>query len=253
MMGRFKKVLMMTLSGFCFFGQTLFVSATAGISIGAMYDVLNSETQSMSKRIYNSGDSTAFVRVELLQIHPGDKNTSQEIPLKEVTGNVLEKNRLIVTPLRLIIPPGGFQAVRILWPGDRTTERYFRIRFIPVAPKADDDFGLDKKALEKHSQEMKAGVNILAGYGSILIVQPDKPVFNSVINADSPKVITIQNNGNTTISLNKIRECKNANTGCGPYSRRFVLPGRTYSMNKKSGYQTNFTLIEGNNQRKFSD
>ena len=42
--------------------------------------VLTPDMQSMTKRIYNTGDSTAFVRVELLEIKPGRKNARCDPP-----------------------------------------------------------------------------------------------------------------------------------------------------------------------------
>lgn len=217
-----------------------------------MYDVLTPGMQSMTKRIYNTGDSTAFVRVELFEIHPGS-NKGEEVPQKELSGTVPERNRLIVTPQRLIIPPAGFQAIRILWPGDRVDERYFRVRFIPVMPENDDGFGLDKAAVSEYRKKnLMAGLNVLTGYGTIVIVQPDKPVFNTIINDTPSDSVTIRNNGNTTVSLDNIRQCKAANTDCGANSREFILPGRVHVMQKRAGYKTNFTLIEGNNRRVLS-
>lgn len=225
-------------------------TATPVIGIGSMYDVLMPDTQNMTKRIYNTGDSTAFVRVEILEVNPGIKNAQEESPQKELSGNSLEKNRLIVTPLRLIIPPGGFQAVRILWPGERDKERYFRVRFTPVMPEESDGFGLSKNAASEYRKTtLRAGLNVLTGYGTIVIVQPGKPVFNTVMDSASAAEVRVRNNGNATISLDNIRQCKSANTDCSTATREFILPGRTYIVKKKAGFKTNFTLIEGNNKR----
>lgn len=242
-------------TGICFLslGMVSSASATPVIGIGSMYDVLMPGTQSMTKRIYNTGDSTAFVRVEILEIHPGNNTDPDEKPQKEVSGKTLEQDRLIVTPQRLIIPPGGFQAVRILWPGSRDTERYFRVRFTPVMPEADDSFGLNKEAASEYRKNtLHAGLNVLTGYGTIVIVQPDKPVFNSEINNLPSGDIIVSNKGNATVSLDNIRQCKSANTDCGAVTREFVLPGKTKTLKKKTGYKTNFTLIEGNNKRALS-
>lgn len=235
------------------FGVIRTANATPVIGIGSMYDVLTPGTQSMTKRIYNTGDSTAFVRVELLEIHPGNTRESVEAPQKELSGTTLEQDRLIVTPQRLIIPPSGFQAVRILWPGSRDKERYFRVRFTPVMPESDDSFGLDKTAAKEYRKNtLQAGLNVLTGYGTIVIIQPDKPVFNSAINDAVAGEITVKNNGNATISLDNIRHCKSANTDCGTVTREFILPGKSKSVDKKSGYKTNFTLIEGSSKRVLS-
>ena len=229
------------------------VTATPVIGIGSMYDVLTPGMQSMTKRIYNSGDSTAFVRVELLEIKPGNEKGKEEAPQKELSGSVPERNRLIVTPQRLIIPPAGFQTVRILWPGERDVERYFRVRFTPVMPETDDNFGLSKIAADEYRKKtLHAGINVLTGYGSIVIVQPEKPHFNTVVDSASPAEIAVKNNGTATVSLDNIRQCKSANTDCGAVSREFILPGRTHVVKRKAGYKTNFTLIEGNNKRALS-
>lgn len=227
--------------------------ATPVIGIGSMYDVVTPGSQSMTKRIYNTGDSTAFVRVEIVEIHLENGKTPQEVPQQEISGTSLEKNRLIVTPQRLIIPPAGFQAVRVLWSGVREKERYFRVRFTPVMPEVEDSFGLSKSDVNEYRKNtLQAGLNVLTGYGTIVIIQPDKPVFNSVIDASSPTSITIKNNGNSTISLDNIRHCKSANTECGTVTREFILPGKVKSLDKKNGYITNFSLIEGSSKRALS-
>lgn len=252
-MNLFKRLLI--LAGTCALTMTAIQSASATpvIGIGSMYDVLVPGTQSMTKRIYNTGDTTAFVRVELLEIHPGNKNGAEEVPQKSLSGTTLEQDRLIVTPQRLIIPPAGFQAVRILWPGTRDKERYFRVRFTPVMPEADGSFGLDKAAADEYRKNtLHAGLNVLTGYGTIVIIQPDKPVFNTVFDDAVGAIISVRNNGNATISLDDIRQCKSANTDCGEVSREFILPGRNITINKKAGYKTNFTLIEGSSKRALS-
>lgn len=223
------------------------ISAAPLIGIGSMYDVLTPGTQSMAKRIYNTGDTTAFVRIELLEISANQKNkTIDEKPVNEISRSTLERDRLIVTPLRMIIPPNGFQSTRILWPGTRDKERYFRVRFIPVLPESGDDFGLNHQEADKYRADtLQAGVNILTGYGTIVIVHPDSPVFNTRVDKTSQGDITVTNDGDATIVLENIRQCKTANTDCGDVTREFILPGRSHFIAGKTGFKTNFTLIEG--------
>lgn len=229
------------------------VIATPIIGIGSMYDVLAPGSQSITKRIYNTGTSTAFVRVDIIDAFPGKESGGKELQQKQFNGNALEKDRLVVTPQRLIIPPAGFQTVRILWPSDRNEEQYFRVRFTPVLPDSGDGFGIDSNAAEKYRNEaLKVGVNVLTGYGTIVIVQPNKPHFNSVVNTNSLGVITVKNNGDTTISLDSIRHCKSVNTDCGETRRQFLLPGRKSEISPKTGFKTNFNLIEGLNSKAMS-
>lgn len=222
------------------------VFAAPEIGIGSMYDVLAPDEQSITKRIYNTGTSTAFVRIDLLEMNP-DKNGNGESTQKEITdNNKLKKNRLIVTPLRMIIPPSGFQSARILWPGDRNKEKYFRVRFTPVMPDANDGFGLDNEAVDKYKKDaLHAGVNILAGYGTIVIVQPNTPVFNTIIDDAHSDFTKIKNNGNATILLKNIRHCRAENTDCDTSSREFIYPGSNTSIPKKSGFITQLTIEEG--------
>lgn len=240
------------LTGGCVLGALLStaVSATPVLGIGSMYDVITLDAQSMTKRIYNTGTSTAFSRVDVLEIDPTNMKGNAETPQKEIIADNINKNRLIVTPSRLIIPPGGFQSVRIIWPGDRKVEKYFRVRFTPVVPQANDSFGLDQKAVSEYRKNsLKAGVNVLTGYGTIVIVQPEKPVFNSIFDQSKKGVITVRNNGNTTISLDNIRQCKSAKTDCGNSNREFIIPGKSKALNVQPGYQIYFTLIEGGNKK----
>lgn len=227
--------------------------ATPSIGIGSMYDILVPGKQALTKRIYNTGTSTAFVRVDLLEIHPQKTAKALEVPVKDIAGNALVKNRLIVTPLRMIIPPSGFQTVRIIWPGDRTAERYYRVRFTPVMPETGDGFGLSNKEISEYrNKALSAGLNVMAGYGTLVMIQPAKPVFNTQFLTASSDSITVKNQGNATIALENIRHCKVANTDCGSASREFILPGRSKNINKKKDFSTNFTLIEGEKQKKLS-
>ncbi|XTZ38138.1 hypothetical protein ACQYRI_19780 [Salmonella enterica] len=226
--------------------------ATPSIGIGSMYDFLAPDKQAMTKRIYNTGTSTAFVRVELLEIFPDKKGKEVESPVVETDGRELIKDRLIVTPLRMIIAPSGFQTVRFIWPGDRKVEKYYRVRFTPVMPEVDDSFGLNSHEVEAYRKKtLNAGLNILAGYGTLVMVQPEHAVFNTKIQPTASGPISVKNNGNTTIALENIRCCKKVDTDCSGASRQFVLPGRTKKIETQKGLKTLFTLIEGYNKKEF--
>jgi len=109
--------------------------ASPAIGIGSMYDLLMPGENNLVKKVYNSGDSTAFVRVDILEIRLDGQGGEQELVPQKMDGDALNKNRLIATPQRMIIPPSEFQSVRLLWPGNREKERYYRVRFTPVMRK----------------------------------------------------------------------------------------------------------------------
>lgn len=227
------------------------VLAVPSIGIGSMYDILTPEKQAINKRIYNTGASTAFVRIDLLEININNKEKIKETPVRELSGNFLEKERLIVTPLRMIIPPLGFQLIRFMWPGDRATEKYYRVRFTPVLPEIGDGFGLNEKEISQYREKtLSVGLNVMAGYGTLVIIQPSKPRFDTQIGTRAPDFISIMNNGNATIALENIRNCNSADTDCSSATRQFLLPGQTKQIARAKGLKTSFTLIEGERQKK---
>lgn len=209
-------------------------TASPAIGIGSMYDLLPPGENNLVKKVYNSGDSTAFVRVDILEIRLDEKGGEQELVPQKLDGDALNKNRLIATPQRMIIPPSEFQSVRLLWPGTREKERYYRVRFTPVAPDKKNDFGLTEQQLNEYKSSIKAGVNILTGYGSILYVMPDKAEFNTAVN-DTPASVKVVNSGNATIVIDDIRHCIDKKSQCSPPTRTFVIPGRNFVIKKESG------------------
>ncbi|WP_260200119.1 hypothetical protein [Candidatus Regiella insecticola] len=94
-------MLFVLLTAFLFTG-----AAYAGpmINIGSMYDMMMSGEKTFSKRVYNGGDTTAFVRIDILQMVV-DAKGSLDTPIKQVNDGQLNKEMLVATPQRLIIPP----------------------------------------------------------------------------------------------------------------------------------------------------
>lgn len=217
------------------------------IAIGSMYEIINSEQRSLTKRVYNNGDTSAFVKVEVMKIDPN--SSGPENPVKALQEEQLVKDRLLVTPMRMIIPPNNFQNSRILWSGVREKEQYYRVRYTPVLPGKGDTFGLDEKAISDYRAEtIKAGVNVLAGYGTVVIVHPDKPEFKTDIGMNANSV-NISNKGNATVVLEDIRNCKSTTSQCDASARAVILPGRSHILKKYTGGTVTFALQEGSQRR----
>ena len=51
----------------------------------------------------------------------------------------------MASPARLIVPAKGMQGTRLLHMGERDTERYFRVRFVPVVPEKEDEFAVSQR------------------------------------------------------------------------------------------------------------
>ena len=244
-----KTISVITLAAF--FGLSFNACAAPAIGIGSMYDLLMPGENNLVKKVYNSGDSTAFVKVDILEIRLDGQGGEQELVTQKMDGDALNKNRLIATPQRMIIPPSEFQSIRLLWPGTREKERYYRVRFTPVVPDKKNDFGLTEGEIAEYKYSVKAGVNILTGYGSILYVMPDKPKFNTKVKDDTVSV-NVMNSGNATIVIDGITYCDGKNKQCSSPTRSFVIPGRQFVIKKESGKNIKFRLHEAGSTKDFS-
>lgn len=219
------------------------VNAAPTLYISTVFDYLDGAQTSYRKRVNNTGDSTAFVRVELYEILY-DEGEPREIPLVEDGANDRRRS-LIATPSRLIIPPEGNQAARLLMLGAREHERYYRVRFVPVVPDKDDTFGLPDAEREAYKASFKAGVNVLTGFGGVLIVRPTQTRFDTRIEQTATHY-SLTNAGNSTVVLEDIKDCASGDQPqCEPSRLHHVMPGKTYSLEKKPGRVVHFKRIEG--------
>lgn len=213
------------------------------ITIGPMYEFIDGDKSTLQKRIRNQGEDTAYVRVEVREITYLMGNKKQERPIntqEAARGNV---DGLIFTPARMIIPAKSMQSGRMVVSGDRTKERYYRVRFIPVMPKDHYEFGQTQKEFDNYKSKVNAGVSVLTGYGAMVVVRPQNMIFNTRIEEQGQNII-VSNNGNSSVQLDAIKNCR-ANS-CPEGSSAIVLPGSVYTLKKESTSSLQFTLLEGN-------
>jgi hypothetical protein len=238
-MGMKRLLLLMGLSGF-----SLAIQAGPQINVGAVYDYLDGDKSTYLKRVFNSGDSTAFVKVNILEIVYDAEGGHQEVPVKtQVDGSA--RDGLMASPARLIVPAKGMQGTRLLVMGDRDTERYFRVRFVPVVPEKEDEFAVSAEDREAYKENLSAGVNVMTGFGTVFFVRPKNSRFDSVID-DSAGVYRLRNNGNTVVLIDEFRNCSLKNeTECEPVTKHHILAGKTFEFEKKPGREYRFNLVEG--------
>ena len=231
--------LLLGLSGF-----SLAVQAGPQINVGTVYDYLDGDKSTYLKRVFNSGDSTAFVKVNILEIIYDADGTHREIPVAtQADGS--GRDGLMASPARLIVPANGMQGTRLLHMGARDTERYFRVRFVPVVPEKEDDFAVSSEERETYKENLSAGVNVMTGFGTVFFVRPRNSRFDSVID-DSAGVYRLRNNGNTVVVVDEFRNCSLKNeTECEPTTKHHVLAGKSFEFEKKPGREYRFNLIEG--------
>ncbi|HWT69756.1 MAG TPA: molecular chaperone [Pseudomonas sp.] len=234
------------------FGLALFphvAFAGPNINVGVVYDYLDGDKSTFLKRVFNGGDSTAFVKINILEIVYDADGTSREIPLA-TQADASARDGLMASPARLIVPANGMQGTRLVYLGEREKERYFRVRFVPVVPEKEDEFAVSAEEREDYKKGLSAGVNVLAGYGTVFFVRPKETRYDSVIN-DAPGKYEIRNNGNTVVVIDEFKDCSVKNeTECQPTTKHHIMAGRTFEFDKQAGREYRFTLIEGSATKK---
>jgi hypothetical protein len=227
---------------------SLAIQAGPNINVGTVYDYLEADKSTYLKRVFNSGDSTAFVKVNILEIVYDADGKPSEVPVKTQT-DVSGRDGLIASPARLIVPSNGMQGVRLLHMGSRDTERYFRVRFVPVVPEKEDEFAVSGEEREEYKKTLSAGVNVMTGFGTVFFVRPGNARFDSVID-DSPERYRLRNNGNTVVLIDEFRNCSLSNeTECEPTTKHHILAGKSFEFEKKTGREYRFNLVEGGSKK----
>jgi hypothetical protein len=137
------------------------------------------------------------------------------------------------------------QGSRLLYVGEREKERYFRVRYIPVVPEKEDEFAVSAQEKEDYKKNLSAGVNVLAGYGTVFFVRPKETRFDSVIENDAGQY-RIRNNGNSVVVIEEFKDCSIKNElECQSPSKHHILPGRSFQFEKQAGRHYRFTMVEG--------
>ncbi|MFA7941947.1 molecular chaperone [Pseudomonas brenneri] len=226
------------------------LTAHAGplINVGVVYDYLEGDRSSYLKRVFNGGTSTAFIKVNVLEIIYNADGTTREVPVASMTdgkGNTTSRDGLMASPARMIVPVNGRQGTRLLYMGSRDTERYFRLRFIPVVPEKDDNFGITDEERAEYKDHLAAGINVMAGYGTVFFVRPKHTRFDTQINETSGEY-QLRNAGNSVVVLDEFYDCSATSaTDCVPTTKHHILPGRQLTFEKKPDRRYSFVLVEG--------
>jgi P pilus assembly chaperone PapD len=228
--------------------QPWVAQATPRINIGALNDFLDASTTTQVKRIYNSGTSTAFVKVSVWELVRAADGSYREVPMDNQS---VAQRGLIVSPARLIVPAGGMQAVRLLYRGEREQERYYRLRFNPVMPQSGDGFAVSERGAEDYKASMSTGVQVMAGYGSLLYVRPQQPRFEVDVQEQAGQLV-VRNTGNSTVQLDRFRVCEGKGVDCKAPVVHVMLPGAVRSFEKTAQRQYSFDVISGSDSKHYA-
>ncbi|MCU1782495.1 molecular chaperone [Pseudomonas sp. 13B_2.1_Bac1] len=227
---------------------SLNVQAGPSINVGDFYDYLPGDKSTYLKRIFNGGTKTAFVKVNISEMLYKPDGTYDEVPLgTEADGSV--RNGLIASPARLIVPADGMQSTRFVFIGERDRERYFRVRYLPVAPEKDDGFDLSDEDRKDFENSLVGGVQVMSGYGTVFFVRPTGSRFDTRLENGGQRY-TLRNAGNTVIVVDEFKDCAvNDRTACAPTTKNHIFPGRVFSFEKQAGRIYRFFLVEGTSEK----
>ena len=181
--------------------------------------------------INTSETDTLFVSVEVLEVT--DPGTAKE---KRVVVDDPAKIGLVATPNRVILPPGNRRLVRLvnLFPTE-DQERIFRVNFSPVVGESDE-----------------AGVKILVGYQALIIVRPEKTVFDLVGKREG-NTLTVTNNSNTNVYVSNIRQCDNKESEeCTRYVETRLYPGNVWELDLTGKGALSFNADDGTDLREMT-
>ncbi|SEL27690.1 hypothetical protein SAMN04487787_108218 [Kosakonia sacchari] len=226
--------------------------AGPAINVGALNEYISAQKNTLAKRIYNTGDATAFVRVSVSEIiYDKNSGTATEHPLDE---NALISGKgtgIISSPPRLIIPANGMQTNRLVFTGSRDKERYYRVRYIPVVPSQTEGFGLDNKDMQAYQDQINAGVTVLTGFGTIVTVQPETTKFNTLV-ASSNNKLSVSNNGNASVVISGIKSCDRSLKNCGSPVNVQLRPGSKLERTAEENKVWLYSLTEGSQKKNLS-
>jgi len=162
--------------------------------------------------IFNPGDSPLYIEIEpKLVLSPGE-------PVEDRTPIVNPKQAgLLVTPNRLVIPPGATKVVRMVRLGDSPKERVYRVGAKPVIA------GIEGEA---------NGLKIMVGYEILAIVYPINP--EPMVEATRVgQKMRLVNTGNTNVLLREGFQCANPKQkeeDCEPLPGKRLYPGNSWEL-----------------------
>jgi len=224
--------------------------AAPNINVGVFYDYLDGDKTTYLKRVFNGGDSTAFIKVSVMEILYNADGSSEEVELKSNPENTA-RDGLMATPARMIVPANGMQGTRLLYLGARDKERYFRLRFVPVMPEAEDEFVVSSEEREAYNNSLSAGVTVLAGFGTVFFVRPKDTRFATRVEERAGEY-GLRNDGNSVVVVDQFKDCASDDAqDCLPVTKNHILPGRAFSFSKQAGRTYRFTLVEGREKQPY--
>jgi len=179
--------------------------------------------------VSNTGEQPLYLKVTPFAIEQA--GTSRQTRRKIVDPR---KAGLLITPNKLVIPPGGRKRIRFvnLDPA-RSEEGVFRVTIEPVAGEL---------------QASASGVKVMVGYEVLVLAQPHNPRPDIRATRDGNRLV-LHNRGNTDVYLFRGKQCRSsegATESCTELRDRRLYPGNEWVLELPHDGPVEFHLAIGN-------
>lgn len=162
--------------------------------------------------IYNPTDTPMYINIEPKEVLSAGSAEEERKLIQDP-----REAGLLVTPTKLIIPPGGTKVVRMVKLGSFEKERVYRIGAKPIVE------GIESET---------TGLKILIGYEILAIVYPGESEPNLEVRREGNKLF-FKNAGNANVLLREGYQCESPNLDkeqCTPLPGKRLYPGNTWSV-----------------------
>lgn len=190
---------------------------SSGIAEGAsslavsnlILDFLPGKVNRQNVEMVNEGDTPLYLLADLFEVIDPGLATERRVKAQDP-----RRAGLIVSPRKLILPPGGRRLLQILNfkpPGER--ERVYRIRVKPVPTEL---------------AGRSSGIKVLVGYEILVMVRPATPTGRLEMTRHGRR-LDIANPGNSNVLVMNGRQCRVSGT-CVDLPTKRLYAGARYSL-----------------------
>ena len=184
----------------------------------SIVEMAHGETRADIVLINSDSTENLYIQVDPhVVLKPGESDQVMQKLTAEDNGG------LLVSPNRLVIPPGGRSLVRVLnLDAAAVSERIYRINFIPISPPVE---------IESQAEDtVRSRLEVVVAYQVLVIVQPDKPAaVHSVVRTGTEAVF--RNDGNSNYLMSDGEQCNPSDAAdCRQLPDHRVYPGNTWQL-----------------------
>lgn len=183
--------------------------------------------------VINSEEEVLYVSLSVFEVlEPG---TEQEERIQHTDP---QRAGVIATPNKIIVPPLGRKAVRIVNLRQDDAEHIYRINVTPILPP-----------LEEAKTSI---VRVIVAYQLLVIVQPNEPVEDLQVNREDGK-LAFHNVGNTNVLLSEGVQCDLKGSNCKELPTKRIYAGNEFAVELPYTTPVNYKLtsIDATRQETF--